>query len=71
MKEFPKKCTECRFAHNEGHSEIERKCKFTYSVKRCVVTNKEIPYEYSKEKKNWCYIKPDWCPLREDDKTGE
>lgn len=24
-----------------------------------------IPYEFNKEKRNWMYVKPDWCPLKE------
>lgn len=64
MRKLPEKCTKCRFSRNGEYYETVG--SFFFSVKKCVATGKEIPYEYSKEKNNWHYVKPDWCPLRED-----
>lgn len=57
MKSMPEKCTDCKFNLNFGES------KFNQS-KVCIAQNyKPIKKVFVKEKNNWTYAKPDWCPL--------
>ena len=65
LKKIPSSCTKCPFSVTD------------YGGRHCFVVKedgfpKEIPYEFIKEKKNWCYVKPKWCPLVEiqDDKIN-
>ena len=63
LKKIPNKCGDCKY-HKSGFRGYEKNsingcCMF------CTLCNKDIPYKYIPEKNNWCYIKPDWCPLIE------
>lgn len=67
LKKIPNKCNKCRFCFNDG---VARKaCKEsnwiadTYVRKRCSFTGAIVPYVYSKEKRNWEYLKCKSCPL--------
>lgn len=62
MKKIPKSCTKCRFVKNIGYTNAPTG-NFTFLFRKCYLTNEEIPYKYIKEKNNWCYIKPNNCPL--------
>ena len=59
IKKIAEKCSKCVFSSVEG----------TYGFvgeRYCVVSNNKCcPYEYNKEKRNWEYTKPNWCPLEE------
>ena len=63
LKVMPKKCTKCKYSYL---SEGERFCAVSF-INGC---NRACPYEYNKEKRNWEYTKPDWCPLKEMEPIG-
>lgn len=63
MKVLPKKCNRCKYSY----------CR--YDDRFCSVSfvdgmPRAIPYEFNKEKRNWMYVKPDWCPLKEIEPVG-
>lgn len=62
MKKIPDTCKKCPYScvHHEYYDAT--------GTRYCVINGKALPMEYVKEKRNWCYIKPDWCPLEEIDK---
>lgn len=62
MKRIPDTCTKCPY------SLVNHDCCDYEGDRYCVTNGYSIPMEYVKEKRNWCYIKPDWCPLEEIDK---
>ena len=56
MKKMPAKCSNCKLS------------AYHYGQKVCLVTSdrdgfKQIPRVWVEEKKNYCYLIPDWCPL--------
>jgi hypothetical protein len=68
LKKIPDRCLKCRFCVNSGG--IARKTtKYnnyiadTYTVKRCYITGREVPYVYNKDKRNWEYDNCKKCPL--------
>lgn len=58
LKVVPSKCNKCKYSYCYQDS---RFCSvsFVYGMP------KAIPYEFNSCKRNWEYIKPDWCPLKE------
>ena len=70
LEKIPNKCGDCKyhesFFRGYGYNSMNGRCMV------CTLCNKDIPYKYISEKKNWCYVKPDWCPLVEiqDDKIN-
>ena len=59
LKKLPEKCNKCKYSYLRYD---ERFCSVTFidgGLCRC------CPYEYNKEKRNWEYTKPEWCPLME------
>ena len=66
LKKLPRKCNQCKYSYTYKPLGDERQ-------RFCMVSfdhglNKPCPYEFNKEKNNWGYTKPDWCPLREVEK---
>ena len=57
MKKIPDKCKNCKYSFLTDYE----------SIRYCAITGKSIPYLFVPEKKNWKYIKPNWCPLEEVD----
>ena len=60
LKVLPQKCSKCKFSYY----------RYEYDNRFCAVAftngfNRACPYEYNKEKNNWEYRKPSWCPLRQ------
>lgn len=58
LKKIPKKCNKCKYSY------------LTHEGRFCAVAfrnmfNQPVPYQFNKEKKNWEYIRPEWCPLKE------
>ena len=62
MKKIPDRCVKCKLCgiYYDGYNDFE-------GTRFCYINGKQIPYEYVKEKNNWMYIKPKWCPLKEVD----
>ena len=58
LKVIPQKCKKCKYSYS---SYGERFCGVSFVEGEA----RAIPYEFIKEKRNWEYVKPDWCPLRE------
>ena len=58
MKKLPETCSKCKFGKTTWTRGFG-------NIKTCVITNKDIDYDFSPEKGNWCYVKPEWCPLVE------
>jgi hypothetical protein len=62
LKVLPTKCNKCRYSYlTDGSYDAAR----VYSVVLKNGWNPVCPMEFNKEKKNWEYTKPSWCPLRE------
>lgn len=57
MKSIPSKCTLCRYTAWEGTGRA--------SYKICSITKKPLEAVFVKEKRNYSYIRPEWCPLFE------
>lgn len=58
IRVLPKTCSKCKYSYLKYGN---RFCavSFVDTMNRC------CPYEYNTAKRNWEYVKPDWCPLRE------
>jgi hypothetical protein len=62
LKVLPTKCNKCRYSYlTDGSYDATRVC----SVVLKNGWNPACPMKFNKEKKNWEYTKPNWCPLRE------
>ena len=57
LRNMPKSCTKCKYSYL--HERI-RFCGVAFNNGY----NKCCPYVYNAEKRNWEYVKPEWCPLR-------
>ena len=66
MRKIPDKCKNCKYSF------VEHEPYDSLGTRICLLERKELEYQFVKESKNWCYIKPDWCPLVEiqDDKIN-
>ena len=62
LKKIPESCTKCKlsFFHTGRWGSTARRCG--------LFPERELPYKFVPERKNWCYIKPTWCPLKEVEK---
>lgn len=64
LKKIPNKCSDCKYHvslfRGYGYNPISGRGMFC-----TLCSDKDIPYKYISEKKNWCFVKPDWCPLVE------
>ena len=63
LKVIPKKCTKCKYSYCYDDN---RFCSLAFKNGY----NRPIPYEFSKEKNNWMYTKPEWCPMKEIEPVG-
>ena len=62
LKVLPKKCNKCRYSYlSSDDYDAQRVCGVVFKNG----LNPPCPYEFNKEKNNWEYTKPDWCPLKE------
>lgn len=62
LKVLPTKCNKCKYSYIVGAAYgSERACGVTFKNG----LNPMCPMEFNKEKNNWEYTKPNWCPLRE------
>lgn len=62
LKVLPVKCNKCKYSCLADASyDAARVCSVVFKNG----LNPACPMEFNKEKKNWEYTKPDWCPLRE------
>lgn len=59
MRKIPDKCKNCKYSF------VEHEPYDSLGNRICLLERKELPYQFVKERKNWCYVKPDWCPLIE------
>lgn len=71
LKKLPEKCNKCKYSYLD-----EVNGPFIYNRFCGVVFQKGLnpvcPMEFNKEKNNYEYTKPDWCPLKViDDKRGD
>lgn len=57
LKKIPDSCTKCQYSYVDYEG---RFCGVSYRNKMC----RPIPYEFIPDRKNWCYVKPDWCPIK-------
>ena len=55
MKKLPEKCTKCKYGIYNSYD----------NVRICALTQRVPYYVFNKEKNNWEYVKPRWCPLKE------
>ena len=58
MKKIPENCNKCQFFC----------CHFGFGAdakSSCSITGDSIKKEYNAEKRNWCNVKPNRCPLIE------
>lgn len=65
LKKIPEKCTKCKFGENAYYQDGMYQQVYE---RRCCITGLEIPYVFNKEKRNWEYTKPTYCPLKEEQK---
>lgn len=63
LKVVPEKCNKCKYSYQRLEG---RFC----AVSTIGQLNRLCPMEYNKEKRNWEYVKPDWCPLKEIEPVG-
>lgn len=70
LRKIPAKCSTCKFCVHT--KELARKCikennyiGESYIIKRCLLTGIEVPYIFTKAKRNWEYTKCKSCPLSE------
>ena len=62
LKVLPTKCNKCKYSYIVGsRTGSERVCEVTFKNG----LHPMCPMEFNKEKNNWEYVKPNWCPLRE------
>lgn len=62
LKKLPEKCNKCKYSYLAGFSyDAARICSVVYKNGE----NPACPMEFNKEKRNWEYKRPDWCPLKE------
>lgn len=63
LKKLPEKCNQCKYSRtNSGWSyDAGRFCSVSFKNGM----HRLCPIEFVKEKRNWEFQRPDWCPLRE------
>lgn len=61
MKRIPSRCTNCKYSFCARESGWWRHCSLVY----CDGFPKEIPKPFVPELKNYVYLRPEWCPLKE------
>ena len=63
LKKIPEKCNKCKYSYVNGGFGIDaqRFCGVSFRKDMCL----PCPKEFDKEKRNWEYQRPDWCPLIE------
>lgn len=57
MTRIPGKCSRCKFATWDGVGSTAHKI--------CGVTKRPLEAVFVKEKRNYSYLRPEWCPLIE------
>lgn len=62
LKKLPERCTKCKYSY--FYTEDGKTEKFC-SVAFYKGYNRPLRKTFNKEKHNWEYVKPDWCPLRD------
>lgn len=62
LKVLPVKCNKCKYSYlANGLYDASRVCSVVFKNG----LNPVCPMEFNKDKNNWEYTKPNWCPLRE------
>lgn len=64
LKVMPKKCNKCKYSYMHYGKSMSGNDRFC-SVSFIDDMNRVCPYEFNKEKNNWEYTKPEWCPLKQ------
>ena len=63
LKKLPEKCNKCKYSYTNGGwgYGTERFCSVSFVKGMC----RPCPIDFVKEKRNWEYQRPEWCPLKE------
>lgn len=62
LKRIPEKCTDCKYSFCAKESGWWRHCSLVHDSDGFP---KEIPKPFVPERKNYVYVRPEWCPLKE------
>jgi|GEM_PF-4679974 len=57
MTHIPNKCSRCKFAEWSGNGVTARKV--------CGIHKRPLEAIFVREKRNYSYLRPEWCPLKE------
>ena len=63
LKKIPEKCNKCNYSYTDGGFGLDSQRFCSVCMQKGL--NRACPMEYNKEKRNWEYFRPDWCPIEE------
>ena len=64
LKKLPEKCNKCKYSYTYGgwSYDTKRFCSVSFEKGMC----RPCTIEFVKEKRNYEYRRPKWCPLKDD-----